>query len=211
MPRRERVRRSSLLALADPISLHIAPDAARSAQGSLFLDDGVSTPRAAGSAASLVQFAFGCHAQDGADSAGMVTCELRATPTLLWGAAAECRSGGRDASCPHLRVEMESVLLRGVHLRRGGAADGATASTAAAAATIGLASSSPSSSSSSVRVELWLLETLAGERADDEEGQRGVAAVAEQTARGLLVRGVAAPLQRAWVLRVRLPAGSLLV
>jgi len=42
LPRRERVRRSALLAVWDPISLHAALDAAGHAAGRLYLDDGVT-------------------------------------------------------------------------------------------------------------------------------------------------------------------------
>ena len=95
VPRRERVRRSALLAINDPLTLHIAPNSTHGARGQLFLDDGVSTPLAAREAV-LVDFSFRCEVGD--------TCELRAAPMRLWGAASE-----RD-------VHVEAVLIRGMRL-----------------------------------------------------------------------------------------------
>ena len=192
IPRRERVRRATLLALADPISLHVAPDAARAAAGSLFLDDGVSAPQAPGTAASLVRFAFTCPKADdverteGAEGVGRTegaawtACELHATPSVLWGGDGEMPT----ADAAHLNVQVEAVLLRGVQL-----------STATAA--------------TSPRAQLRLLHPVTGERSIPVPADSPLQL--EQLERGLLVRGLEAPLQRAWVLQLQLPTGSLLV
>jgi alpha-glucosidase (family GH31 glycosyl hydrolase) len=127
IPRRERVRRSALLALRDPITLHVAPDRAREAAGQIFVDDGISTPRAPGSAATLTHFrlrgtvaaAAPATGTGGTGADARTEWELVATPRLLWGDA---------ASAPADKVE--AVLLRGVLLPHG--TDGTATSTATA-------------------------------------------------------------------------------
>ena len=97
VPRRERVRRSALLALRDPITVHIAPNATRSASGELYLDDGESTSHPA---ALLIAFDFAC--------ASTGTCELRATPKRVWADAPA------TSPSPHAEATLEAVLLRGM-------------------------------------------------------------------------------------------------
>eukprot|EP00965_Chrysotila_dentata_P091908 3033700-Pleurochrysis_carterae.AAC.2 len=59
VPRRERVRRSAMLARWGPLSLHVAPDAAQRAQGVLFLDDGHTNNFTRG-AGALLRLQFEC-------------------------------------------------------------------------------------------------------------------------------------------------------
>lgn len=124
LPRRERVRRSSLVALRDPLTLHVAPDAGLNANGQVFLDDGLSTPRAQGSTAVLLDIRFSCTAprdvQAGVSRANAGTtarhqCELHAQSTTLWG---DVPSGDGAASLPFSN-HIEAVLIRGVSLPEG--------------------------------------------------------------------------------------------
>ena len=59
VPRRERVRRSALLAVYDPLTLAVAPTAAGAATGSLYLDDGESAVGDVQGAVGDVQGAVG--------------------------------------------------------------------------------------------------------------------------------------------------------
>eukprot|EP00966_Prymnesium_polylepis_P308566 7130624-Prymnesium_polylepis.1 len=81
VPRRERVRRSALLGAWDPITLHVAPDGARAANGSLFLDDGHSFEYAGrGAAHALLGYAYRC--------ASARACELTSSPQPYLGTSA---------------------------------------------------------------------------------------------------------------------------
>ena len=115
VPRRERVRRSALLAMADPISLHVAADAAGAATGRLFLEDGVSTPERSGRPAALIDFSFACDATSPPRVANVTACELRAAPSSRW-------AGASSAAPLAQRVHVESLLVRGPF-----AADGVSA------------------------------------------------------------------------------------
>jgi len=125
IPRRERVRRSALKALADPLSLHIAPDATGKASGLLYLDDGLTPTDEPGRVAHLIRFDFSCDetldGDGGGGGAGMAAdtalamkltaCELRATPQP-WPSSASA-SASASAAMPH-RIYVESILIRGV-------------------------------------------------------------------------------------------------
>ena len=103
LPRRERVRRSALLAIHDPITLHVAPNTVNGANGMLFLDDGVSTPGAKDAAdATKIVLTFGC-------VEGKATCELSASAECLWGACTKAKAKPHD-------VHVDAVLIRGMSL-----------------------------------------------------------------------------------------------
>jgi len=111
LPRRQRVRRSSLLTVWDPLTLHVAPDISGRARGMVYVDDGVSPHSALeGGAASshtspkaLLAINFACHA------GSQITarrCRLTSTPEQ------RLRNGPAVPSSAYI----ERVLFRGTHL-----------------------------------------------------------------------------------------------
>ena len=110
IPRRETVRRSALLAVWDPITLHVALDTANAAHGQLWLDDGVTTAEArGGTPAALLGFEFGCD-----HSAGSTSCELRAS----YVSKGRCARGVGNPAVPPAplppSVVVERILVRGL-------------------------------------------------------------------------------------------------
>ncbi|KAL1527089.1 hypothetical protein AB1Y20_015772 [Prymnesium parvum] len=100
LPRRERVRRSALLAMWDPITLHVAPDASGAASGTLFLDDGNTIEYAVrGGAHALLGYSYNC------SQSNRGVCQLTSSPLPYL--------GNSDFHLPH-QVVVEQILLRGV-------------------------------------------------------------------------------------------------
>ena len=125
IPRRRRVRRSALMAVWDPISLDVAPDAAAHASGRLLLDDGESVLAVGG--AALLRLAFACDAAGGAaggdggvqrvsvDAATGAPTEAGAAPPAAVRCALTSTPSTPDGAAP-LRpprpIVIERVLLR---------------------------------------------------------------------------------------------------
>ena len=114
MPRRERVRRSALLARWDPLTLHVAPAADGAASGLLFLDDGETDALESGGAV-LLRFSYAC-----------------AKEACYFSSAPEATAGEGGEFVPPAPIVVERILLRnasrpphgaGVSLQLNGAND----------------------------------------------------------------------------------------
>jgi len=174
VPRRERVRRSALLAVYDPLTLHVAPDATGSARGRIFLDDGVGAAEGVGRPSLEFELTFSCAlplplpaaspempspspempSEYDAILVNSTSCTLRAAPTY---------AHPPTYQLPR-RVHVETILLRG---------------TMAADATAVL-----------------VLDTLAGSATVEHDVR------VRASAQGLLLTRMQAPMDAKWTVRL---------
>ena len=122
LPRRERTRRSALLARWDPITLHVAPDANGSASGILLIEDGESDAHGWGGAHTGGAHTGGAHT-GGARTGGAHTGGAH-TGGAHTGAA---HTGGWGGAILELKLECEGggCVLRSTPRPSGGAGVGA--------------------------------------------------------------------------------------
>lgn len=174
VPRRERIRRSALLAVYDPLTLHVAPDATGSARGRIFLDDGVGAAEGVGRPSLEFELTFSCAlplplpaaspempspspempSEYDAILVNSTSCTLRAAPTY---------AHPPTYQLPR-RVHVETILLRG---------------TMAADATAVL-----------------VLDTLAGSATVEHDVR------VRASAQGLLLTRMQAPMDAKWTVRL---------
>lgn len=120
LPRRERTRRSALLARWDPITLHVAPDANGSAGGILLIEDGESDAHGGGGAHTGGAHTGGAHTGGwaGAILELKLECEgdrcvLRSTPRPSGGEGVGAAVG--DAPT---RAAARAIIPEAIHVER---------------------------------------------------------------------------------------------